>query len=157
MRFILVGPSASGKNYLQVRMESQGARPGVSHTTRAAREGEVDGYDYHYISEDEFLKMESNGDFYEKVNYNGNHYGLTKDEFKKCDVVILNATGVNSIEEEDRTDSFVIYIDIPEDVRLLRMNGRGWDAETIKRRLVDDRIEFSDFTNYDLRITNPNF
>lgn len=157
MRFILVGPSASGKNHLQTKMQTQGARAGVSHTTREPREGEVEGYDYYYINKETFLQMKDNNEFYEMVEYNGNYYGLTKEEFDSCDVVILNASGVNSIAPEDRAGSFVIFVDIPQQIRVKRMECRGWDEKTINRRLADDFLEFSEFKNYDLKITNPNF
>jgi guanylate kinase len=157
MRFILVGASASGKNHLQRKMQLQGAKVGVSFTTRPPRDGEVEGSDYYYITKDTFLQMERNGELYEKVEYNDNFYGLTKEEFKNCDVVIMNAHGVGCITKEDREDSFVIYIDIPHEIRVRRMINRGWDEETIKQRMADDIAEFSGFTDYDLKITNPNF
>ena len=68
-RIILVGPTASGKNILRDRFSEKGFTYDVSYTTRDLREsvGEKDGVEYHFITDDEFTKMEQDDKFYEKV------------------------------------------------------------------------------------------
>ena len=62
-RIILVAKGAGGKDHLRKRFEKQGFTYAVSYTTRPPREGEVDGKDYIFISEDEFLNMIANNEW----------------------------------------------------------------------------------------------
>lgn len=66
--FIIVGPSGVGKGTLQAKLTDKYPNAfgfSVSYTTRAAREGEVHGVNYNYISQDEFQAMIKAGDFIE--------------------------------------------------------------------------------------------
>ena len=47
-------------------------------TTRSRREGERDGIDYNFISVEQFMKMDKNGELLESGSYEGNHYGTPK-------------------------------------------------------------------------------
>jgi len=62
-RIILVGKAASGKDHLRKRFESRGFKYAVSYTTRPPREGEIDGKDYIFISEDESKVLIESGFF----------------------------------------------------------------------------------------------
>jgi len=77
MRIILVGKAGSGKDYFRDWLNA--VEPlDVSYTTRPPRDGEVDGYTYHYITKDKFLAMEHNDAFLESVAFNGWKYGTSK-------------------------------------------------------------------------------
>jgi guanylate kinase len=56
MNFVLFGPSAGGKTTLKNELEAKGCMPIISYTTRPPRKGEVDGRDYHFISNTTFLQ-----------------------------------------------------------------------------------------------------
>ena len=59
---ILVGPSASGKTQIGYSLKKiYGLEKVVTYTTRRMRSGEVDGIDYHFITKDEFLRLEKEG------------------------------------------------------------------------------------------------
>ena len=51
----------------------------------------------------------------------------------------------------------IIYFDIDESVRRQRMLERNMPGDSVERRIEADRKDFENFTNYDLKITNPDF
>ncbi len=55
----------------------------VSHTTRAPREGEVDGVNYHFIDSDRFQTMIEAGDFFESASVFGNMYGTSRQHIQE--------------------------------------------------------------------------
>lgn len=156
-RIILVGKAASGKDHLRKTIESRGFRYAVSYTTRPQREGEVHGKDYYFISEDEAKVLIESGFFYEYVIFNGWIYGTSMSQFYEDDLFIMTPKGINEVKPKDRLESFVIYLDIPSNVRIKRLNKRDMPGDSVKRRIEADELDFSDFTDYDLRITNPDF
>lgn len=156
-RIILVGRAASGKDYIRKKLEDRGFKYAVSYTTRPPRAGEVDGKDYIFISEEVAQKMIQNDEFYEYVEFNGWLYGTSREQFETDDVFIMTPTGLSHIDEVSRKQSFVIFIDIAEDVRRQRMLARDMPGDSVERRLEADRLDFENFSNYDIRITNHDF
>jgi guanylate kinase len=156
-RIVLVGKAASGKDHLRKKIESRGFKYAVSYTTRPQREGEVHGKDYYFISEDEAKVLIESGFFYEYVIFNGWIYGTSVTQFFSDDLFIMTPKGIHEIKPEDRLESFVIYLDIPSNVRIKRLNKRRMPGDSVKRRIEADELDFSDFTDYDLKITNSDF
>lgn len=156
-RIILVGRAASGKDHIRKKLEDRGFKYAVSYTTRPPREGEVDGKDYIFISEEVAQKMTQNDEFYEYVEFNGWLYGTSRLQFETDDVFIMTPTGLSHVDEVSRKQSFVIFIDIAEDVRRQRMIARDMPGDSVERRLEADRLDFENFSNYDIRITNHDF
>ena len=68
--FVVEAPSGTGKTTVIKRLleQDKNLKFSVSVTTRTKREGEVDGIDYHYVSDAEYDKMLKEGAFYEAVN-----------------------------------------------------------------------------------------
>jgi guanylate kinase len=155
-RIILVGRAASGKDYMRKIFEKRGMKYGVSYTTRPPREGELDGKDYHFITEEKFKDMIDKREWYEYVQFNGWYYGTSLEQFYRDDIFIMTPKGISQMKKEDRDRSFIIYIDIPEDIRRERLKLRS-DADTVERRIAADREDFEGFENFDIRITNPLF
>lgn len=156
-RIILVGKAASGKDYLRRKFQKRGFKYGISYTTRPPREGEVDGVDYFFLSEKIASEMIANEEFYEYVYFNGWLYGTTKKQFHSDNLFIMTPKGISHIKPEDRQDSFIIYCDIEMSIRNTRLHNRQMPGDTVERRIVADEIDFSEFNDYDLRITNPDF
>jgi guanylate kinase len=78
----LTSPTAAGKSYLFNYIRDVAKLPCfISTTTRAPRDGEVDGIDYYFISREISEVLESTDQFAELVTYNGARYGITKDEW----------------------------------------------------------------------------
>lgn len=156
-RVILVGRAASGKDFIRKKFESRGFRYAVSYTTRPPREGEIDGQDYIFISPEKAQEMIENDEFYEYVEFNGWIYGTTRDQFDEDDVFIMTPSGLAHVDEDSRKKSFVIFIDIDEEIRRKRMMERDMPGDSVERRIEADRKDFENFTNYDIRITNHDF
>ena len=156
-RIILVGKAASGKDHLRKRFESRGFKYSISYTTRPPREGEVDGKDYFFITEDQATKMVESNMFYEYAYFNGWLYGKTVEQFYTDDLFIMTPSGVSNIKPEDRTSSFIIYTDIEMSIRMTRLTNRNMPGDSMDRRIQADEVDFMGFDDYDLKVTNPNF
>ena len=156
-RIILVGPGASGKDFMRKRLEERGMTYAVSYTTRPPRPGEVDGKDYFFLSQEQCQLMKDEDEFYEVIDFNGWTYGTTLKQFYRDDVFIMTPSGLSHLSEEDRSKSFVIFFDIDEEVRRQRLSERVMPGHTVEARLEADRELFAGFLYYDLKVTNPNF
>jgi guanylate kinase len=156
-RLIIVGKGGSGKDYMRKILELRGFKYCVSHTTRPPREGEINGKDYYFITEDEANRdFIEKGLFYEYVSFNDWIYGTSIDEFISSDLFIMTPSGLSSMEKLDREESFVVYLDIDEKTRRERLSSRN-DADVLERRLGADREDFLKFSDFDARITDPFF
>ena len=156
-RVIIVGKGGSGKDHLRKSLSEMGYKYCVSHTSRPPRQGEEDGVDYFFVSIKEVSDpdyLEKN--FYEWVTFNGWFYGTSVSEFKQSDLLIMTPSGVEKLRPEDREDSHIIYLDIPEEIRRLRLLSRR-DADDVERRLAADQADFLNFADYDEQITDPFF
>lgn len=155
-KIIIVGAGASGKNFLAERFQNRGFQRAVSYTTRPIRKGEKEGMDYHYISEEEFMRMSAENLWHEMDCYRGWYYGSLKSDFEEKSLFIKTPEGMAKMSKEDRSKCFVIFLDIPEDVRKHRLTERN-DADSVDRRLLADKNAFTNFRDYDLKIEDPKF
>lgn len=162
-RIVLAGPGGSGKDYLAKRLSDAGFTKDVSLTSRDPRFGEVEGFDYNYISEEEFLSLVEENKFEEYTIFDGNYYGTLEESWKTCDVFIRTPDGVEAISPEDREETVVVFFDIPEHIRAERISlrqdefGNFISTEKVMTRLSTDRKKFAGFIDYDYRINDPNF
>jgi guanylate kinase len=153
-KIIIVGPGGSGKDFLRKKMVERGFEYGVSFTSRPPREGEKEGIDYYYRDINFF---EANEDiFLELQEFNEWKYGISKGEFSIKNLFILSPAGLKSLPKNFRDDSFVIYLNPPEDTRVKRLEERN-DADDVERRLIADQKDFFEFSDYDIMITNEDF
>ncbi|MGB1582263.1 MAG: guanylate kinase, partial [Solirubrobacterales bacterium] len=78
--FVITGPSGVGKGTLIRELRERHPEIGlsISATTRAPREGELDGIHYHFLSDDEFDSRVALGDFVEHAAYSGHQYGTLR-------------------------------------------------------------------------------
>jgi guanylate kinase len=153
----LVGKAASGKDHLRKRFESRGFKYAVSYTTRPPRENETYAKDYIFLSEDEAKYLIESNFFYEYVIFNGWVYGTSNSEFYSKDLLIMTPKGISLMKPEDRKQSFVIYVDIEMSIRMMRLANRNMPGDSMDRRIKSDELDFADFNDYDLRITNSDF
>jgi guanylate kinase len=157
-KVILVGKAAAGKDHMRKVMESRGFVYGISFTTRPPREGEVHGKDYYFLTVEEFEQKIKEDFWYEYVTFNGWYYGTSKDQFyNTCNLFIMTPIGVSHIKPEDRGDCTIFYIDIPIEVRRERLLSRHMPGDSLDRRIEADENDFKNFTDYDIKINNPNF
>jgi len=155
-RIIIVGKGGSGKDYLKDIFVKRGFNSSVSFTTRPPRTGEICGKEYYFCSDEQFQEMIDNNKFFEYKQFNGWFYGTSKLEFNTADVFIMTPPSIDDLSKEDRKSSMIIYLDIEESIRKKRLSNRN-DSDSVKRRLLADNKMFQNFTNYDLRLSDPNF
>lgn len=164
--FIFAAPSGGGKTSLVKALlaKDDHLTLSVSHTTRQARPGEIDGQHYHFVSVEEFEQMVDNGEFLEHARVFDNLYGTNRNTValqleKGQDVVLdIDWQGARQIKRAF-PDSGMIFI-IPPSVETLRkrLTGRGQDsAEVIERRMRDARAEISHWAEFDYLVVNDIF
>ena len=156
MRIVIVGHGAAGKDYLKRKLESKGYRPSVSYTSRPPRPGEVEGREYHFISEQEFKTMIEANAFYEWNVFAGKwYYGTPKASFGPfgAEVFVMTPSGVEKLSHAHRIESIVFFLDVPEKIRRERLMERN-DSDNVDRRITTDNEDFGNFKNYDVRITD---
>jgi guanylate kinase len=165
---IISGPSGAGKTTLLKQLLARCDRlvPSVSATTRAPRQGEVDGIDYHFLSKQEFDKRRQHGDFLEYAEVfggGGDWYGTLKDEVAprlaagKWVVLEIDLQGTQSVLRL-YPDAVTIFVR-PETLEELerRLRSRGTESESsIQRRLNAARQEFAGAGLYQYQVTNQN-
>jgi len=157
-KIILVGKAASGKDHMRKILEGRGFIYGTSYTTRPPRDGEIDGEDYYFLTDEEFADMDADNQWYEYVQFNGWMYGTTNSQFlDKCNLFIMTPAGIDFIDPVERKNCTIIYLDIDLDIRRTRLMDRGDISDTIDRRIRADEKDFENFTDFDLIINNPNF
>lgn len=163
--FIISAPSGAGKTTLASRLfqEAPDLRPSISYTTRAPRKGEVNGRDYHFVNEEQFVHMRNAGAFAEWASVHEFCYGTPRapveDAIKQgrdllLDIDVQGATQLKAMYPE-AVSLFVLPPSWHELERRLR--GRGTDTEAIiTRRLHQARSEAREFSAYDYWIINDN-
>lgn len=157
MKLILVGKAAAGKDFLKNRLIAKNFKPGISCTTRLPRKNEVDGVDYHFMTEDQFKETIDSGEMLEFMIFNNWYYGLTKEEFEQADVMIMSKDGLDVLPKEYRDKCMVIYLDPPRITRIERLEYRNDVNDSIMRRMNTDDEQFKFFKDYDLRVRNEDF
>lgn len=161
--FVISGPSGSGKGTLIKRLleEQKGIASSVSATTRPPRTGEAEGKDYHFLSEKEFERKLSEGEFLEFARVHGCYYGTLNTEVEQklnegVDVILeIDPQGAFQVKEK-KPDAILIFIKPPsvEDLEK-RLRGRGTESEEVIRRRVNDaQNELKQESKYDYVIIN---
>ncbi len=163
--FVISGPSGCGKNsvYDGLVLKSDNIAQTVSVTTRAPREGEIDGKDYYFVSEEEFLKRVDAGDFIEYVNYGKNYYGTLKSEvINLCNlgknvILVIEVNGAFNIKKAfpDSESIFIIPPSIEELRNRIVSRGQNTDDE-INTRLSIAAEEMKLKDRYDYCVINDN-
>jgi guanylate kinase len=161
--FIVSGPSGSGKSTLVVKMlEVPGTMFSISATTRPPRDTESSGKWYDFVSEAEFERRASQGEFLEYARVFGKHcYGtprrwLEEARRKNLDLVLeIDVQGAEQVKRQ-LPASVAIFILPPakEDLER-RLRSRGQDSEdAIRRRLERSQQEIQRYTEYDFLVVN---
>lgn len=155
-KIVLVGRGGSGKDFMRKKLEGRGFKYAVSYTSRPARANEIEGKDYYFLTKDAFLKLASEGFFYEYVEFNGWIYGTANWQMEECDILIMTPKGISFLKPEDREKCFIIYISPDPDIVKNRLSLRG-DIDSVDRRIKADESDFKNFIDYDIIIKNNDF
>ena len=142
----LTGPSGSGKtSVLRNLLKDYGVGRVVTCTTRAPRDGEVDGVDYHFLTVEEYCEAYSK--MIAPASFAGNNYGIImRDIFKQFEeydilAIIVEPEGADKLKFAFRNDPDIcvhnIYINIDPKKALSHMARRdGW-SKAKKRQKAD--------------------
>ena len=162
---ILSSPSGAGKSTLAGRLRTwdETLQFSVSSTTRAPREGEVDGQHYHFVSEPDFKKQVADSQMLEHAQVFGNYYGSPRAPVQQAidsgrdvlfDIDWQGAQQIsNSALQEHVLSIFLLPPSIPELHR--RLVSRGQDApEVIEKRMQKSWDEISHWDGYDYVLVN---
>ena len=161
--YIVSAPSGAGKTSLLKAVRSQlvDLKVAISHTTREPRPGEVNGDHYHFVSKNEFRKMEESGEFLEFAEVFGNFYGTSKKSVNfhldKGDDVVLEIDWQGAQQVRNIYPQAVSVFILPPSIQALesRLNSRGQDSEEIiQKRMAQAQSEISHYDEYQYLIIN---
>ena len=161
---IISGPSGSGKSTLLNRLlkEENDLYFSISSTTRVPRQGETDGVNYYFTSEDEFKKGIDADEFLEWACVHGNYYGtslkpvLKALEEGKIAIFDIDVQGFNIAKSKFAENITSVFITTASKNELKsRLQNRGTDsAQTIEKRLINAVGEMEHILEYDYFLIN---
>lgn len=160
---VVSGFSGAGKGTVLAQVLAR--RPdlyfSVSFTTRAPRQGEQDGVNYHFVTWEEFQTRIGRGEFLEYAEYVGNYYGTSmtviREKLERGIDVILEIEIQGAAKVREKMPEAVSLFLVPPSFEELsrRLHSRGTDSEeTIRQRLETARREVREIVNYDYIVVN---
>jgi len=164
--FVVVAPSGAGKTSLvnELLRRDGRIRLSISYTTRAPREGEAHGREYHFVDRNTFERMIASGDFLEHANVYGNYYGTSKRwieaELAGDNDVLLEIDWQGARQVRGLFPEMVGIFILPPSISELRrrLEARGKDApDTIATRMASARNEVSHVLEFEYIIVNEEF
>jgi guanylate kinase len=160
---VLAGPSGAGKGTVgkQLLAADPGLAWSVSATTRAPRDGEVDGVDYRFLSRDQFEALRDAGGFLEWFEVYGQLKGTPRDQVEARlrageDVLMeVDVQGAMAIREQI-PDALLVFLRAPSrEVQLERLRARGTDDdEQLARRMEQAAAEEALSDRFDAVVVN---
>jgi guanylate kinase len=159
---IISAPSGAGKTSIsrEILRMFPDIRFSVSSTTRPPRPGEVDGKDYHFISEEAFREEIARGEFVEWVENYGRLYGTSKktmDAYLETgqDLILdIEPRGAKAIREHYPYGIFIFILPPSLSELKARLAKRGEGAAAMERRLQASLDEIREALWYDYIIFN---
>ena len=161
---VISSPSGAGKTTICKNIIEKvcNVSLSVSVTTRKKRKGEIEGKDYFFKTNEEFIPMMNNNDFIESAKVFGNFYGTLKAEVLQkiedgIDVLVdIDWQGTRQIEKHMPEDIVKIFI-LPPSIKELeyRLGNRASEnKEDFNKRMSEARKEISHYNEYDFVIIN---
>jgi len=163
---MIVAPSGAGKSSLvdALLQDDPGLKLSLSSTTRAPRPGEVDGKNYRFVSQEEFIREKDQDLFLEWAQVHGHFYGTSKPWIESqmqagSDVVLeIDWQGAQQIRKLIPSLQWIFIF--PPSIEALeeRLRKRGQDDEaTIQRRLAAAHVELLHAHEADYIVVNDSF
>ncbi len=164
---IISGPSGSGKSSLMNGLleSMDNIYFSISSTSRKIRDGEKDGVNYHFISEEEFKKDIEDGYFLEWALVHGNYYGTSIKHVQKAldegKIVMLDidVQGHKIIRDKlgDKISSIFITTPNGEILRQRLVDRKTDSQEVIDKRMFNAKEEMKRINEYDYLLINDDF
>lgn len=164
--YIISAPSGAGKTSLVHALLKRDDKimVSVSHTTRAMREGEVDGTHYNFTSVDDFKAMVEKGLFLEHAQVFDNFYGTSRDWVEArlaegTDVILeIDWQGARQARKAFGESTGIFILPPSRQALEERLQSRGQDSEeVIARRMQDAVSEIKHFDEFDFLVVNDDF
>lgn len=140
--FLIIGPSGSGKTTIvRALAKKHGLKVATSYTTRAKRPGEEDGFDHHFVSDEEFDRLDNLHAMHE---IGKDRYGTSEEEIDNSDLYIVDLSGAEYVKRHwaGKRKLVVIALYVEPAVSRKRMLERGDSEEVIQRRLAEEKLAF---------------
>jgi guanylate kinase len=161
--FVVSSPSGGGKGTLiqRVLMKVSNLSYSVSFTTRAPRNGEVNGREYFFVTPERFEQMVAAGEFLEWAQVHGKFYGTARQQVERetsagRDIILeVDVQGAASVRAL-MVDSVSIFI-LPPSFEVLRqrLQARGTDSpEELDLRLRNAPTELKDYSAFQYLLVN---
>ncbi|MFA4838083.1 MAG: guanylate kinase [Candidatus Neomarinimicrobiota bacterium] len=160
----IAGPSGIGKTTICHQLLKSDGRYifSVSCTTRACRENETDGVDYHFVTREEFQRLICEGKLAEWQEVFGNFYGTLRSMIQKTldhgNILLLDieVKGTLNIKAMYPNDTITVFLLPPSDAELKhRLKSRGTECEKsikIRSARVEEELELG--KKFDYQVTN---
>jgi len=161
--YVVSAPSGTGKTTVLAKVLGAvtGLRFSVSHTTRAARRGEHDGVEYHFIDRAHFEGLVQTDSFLEWASVHGELYGTARQEYERAE-----HEGVDLLLDVDVQGAAQVRARMPEAVTVFllppsraaleaRLRGRGGlSPAAVEKRLFAARSEVARIEEYEYALVN---
>ena len=161
---VISAPSGAGKGTVIAELlknDNKSRWLSVSATSRAMREGEKEGVNYYYITEDDFKEKIENDYFLENTNYAGNYYGTPKEYIKKhleqgIDVILeIEIEGATNIKKLIPEALFIFIMPPSLKTLIKRLKKRGTESnDKIIKRFHEAYKEINEVTKYNYVVVN---
>ena len=161
--YVISAPSGAGKTTLVHRLIQRfpDLRFSVSYTTRPARSGEVDGRDYHFVSQEIFDDMAAGGEFLEFAQVFDHHYATGKEAVNTLldagtNVLLeIDWQGARQVRQNMPQACFIFIMPPSVEVLETRLRSRGTDSEAVIQRRFGDAIsDMAHWQDFDHVIVN---
>lgn len=164
--YVVSAPSGAGKTSLIAALLQQvdQLEVSVSHTTRAMRPGEKDGFNYHFVDKSAFQALIEEGVFFEYAEVFGNYYGTSSQAINQrlnagIDVILeIDWQGAQQVRKQ-MPEAIGVFI-LPPSLQALRerLTSRGQDSvDVIEGRMQQAISEMSHWQEYDYLLINDDF
>ncbi len=161
---VLSGPSGVGKGTVRKALFERATHKieySISMTTRAMREGEIDGKDYYFVTTEEFKRNIEEGNLLEYANFVGNYYGTPAnkvyEQINNGHEVLLEIDVQGAMQVKKKAPNAVFIFLAPPNIQALfnRLNNRGTETpEIIKERVDKSLREIKMANEYDYIVVN---
>ena len=167
---VISAPSGAGKTSIiknvikKLNNENKESKFSVSHTTRLPREGDIDGNDYFFVSNERFAELYEAGNFIETAEVHDYKYGTSKDFIDKninqgINVFLeIDVQGFQELRSKNIEFRSVFILPPSIDELRARIHKRGLDSMgVIEKRMKNALKELGEAEEYDYLVINDIF